>query len=77
MIPKYYQEDGNEIGYPVTTISDNAFEYTDITSATIPSSVNKIGDWAFCECNDMVAISIPSSVKTIGEEGTFGYCRAI
>lgn len=41
----------------------------------IPSTVTKIGDYAFCSC-PINTITIPSSVKIIGE-GSFSWCTSL
>lgn len=38
-----------------------------VTKISIPSSVTKIGDFAFCNCYNLAEVEIPSSVKTIGK----------
>ena len=38
-------------GYPVTSIGDDAFSWSDsLTSVTIPDSVTSIGSYAFANC---------------------------
>lgn len=53
------------LGDSVTTINDHAFQYSKITSLTIPNSVTSIGDYAF-DGSSLVSIGIGSSVTTIG-----------
>ncbi len=53
-------------GYPVTAIGDSAFERLNITSVTIPDSVQRIGDYAFFECSRLTEITIPASVIRMG-----------
>ncbi len=53
-------------GYPVTGIGDSAFERLNITSLTIPDSVNRIGDYAFFECSWLAEVTIPASVIRMG-----------
>ena len=53
-------------GRPVSTIGDNAFRATSLTSVTIPSSVVSIGAFAFSYCNGLTSVTIPSSVTSIG-----------
>ncbi len=42
----------------------------------IPSSVTRIGNWAFSQCSALQSVSIPSSVTTIGNGAFFG-CRSL
>jgi len=59
----------NEFKYftNVTSISDNAFyEYTSLTSITIPNSVTSIGKDAFRGCGGLTGVTIPNSVTSIG-----------
>ena len=58
-------------GLPVTSIGDEAFEGSSLTSVTIPNSVTYIGVAAFEGCS-LGSITIPSSVTTINSLA-FGY----
>lgn len=60
----------------VKSIPVRAFSLNGITSVTIPSSVQSIGDFAFYECSDLNNITIPNSVMTIGEEA-FMDCKKL
>lgn len=60
-------------GVPVTYIDDYAFEGSDISEVTIPSSVTKIGHWAFAMCNELRSFTIPDSIEYIGIRA-FEYC---
>ncbi|MGN1120504.1 MAG: leucine-rich repeat protein [Oscillospiraceae bacterium] len=63
-------------GYTVTSIGDDAFFWTDITSVVIPDSVKTIGEDAFGLCESLESISIPNSVTSIGE-GAFESCISL
>ena len=60
----------NELQYftGLTIIGDSAFcKCSDLTSITIPESVNSIRSYAFFSCNSLKSATIPGSVITIGE----------
>ena len=50
----------------VTSIGQNAFDGSGLTSLDIPNSVTSIGDFAFSYCLNLTSITIPSSVTFIG-----------
>lgn len=52
-------------GKPVTTIGENAFFNTGITSIKLPSSLRTIGKNAFHSCVGLTAITIPNGVTLI------------
>jgi len=56
----------------VTTIGDDVFHYSRVSSCTIGSGVTTIGQQAFYTCN-LTSITIPNSVTSIGY-GAFGQC---
>ena len=54
-------------GYTVVSIGKDAFkERKDVKKIVIPSSVNKISDFAFEYCRNLTSIEIPYNVKEIG-----------
>ena len=60
-------------GKPVTSIGKSAFKANRtvwsksfLENVTIPSSVTKIGDYAFEYCTTLLSITIPNSVTSIG-----------
>ncbi len=52
--------------YPVTEIAKAAYYRTNLTEVIIPDSVEKIGYWAFTDCQNIKGIYIPESVQFIG-----------
>jgi BspA type Leucine rich repeat region (6 copies) len=54
-------------GYPVTSIGDNAFQFSGLTSVTIPNSVTNIGYEAFYFCIGLTSVTIGNSVTSIGD----------
>jgi BspA type Leucine rich repeat region (6 copies) len=58
-------------GYPVTSIGDDAFENSTITSVIIPNSVTNIGYQAFLFCFSLTGVIIPNTVTSIGDEAFY------
>jgi hypothetical protein len=73
-IPSSVEYKGRQ--YPISAIADNAFENSDIESATIPSTVVSIGKHAFYGCSNLRQILIPESVEQIGDSA-FSYCLSL
>ncbi len=59
--------------YPVTSIGDDAFFGSGLTSVSIPDSIISIGDESFNGCMSLTNVAIPNSVTSIGESA-FGGC---
>ncbi len=60
--------------YKVTSLAFAAFyDYDDLTSITLPNTIEHIGLEAFSGCINLTNITLPSSLKTI-EEGAFNGC---
>ena len=47
-----------------------------LTDLTIPDSVTKIKDYAFCECSNLTSVTIPDSVTSIGRSA-FSNCSSL
>jgi len=58
-------------GLPVTTIWDQAFFGSHLTSVTIPDSVTHIGSRAFSGCTGLTNITIPNGVTNIGNDAFY------
>ena len=61
---------------PITTIGDNAFKNSLITSICIPDNVTTIGSYAFYDCNGLTQIIIPDSVTKI-RDNAFYSCNGL
>ncbi len=63
--------------FAVTGIESNAFDGCfELTSITIPSSVETIGEQAFQGCTGLTSVTIGSGVTAIGAKA-FNYCNAL
>lgn len=60
----------------VTGIGKYAFNYSSVTSVTIPKTVTNIGEGAFGRCKDLTSITIPMNVTNIGK-GAFSECTGL
>lgn len=64
------------IANSVTEIKDYAFEYSQLQSVTIPSSVINIGQCAFSECRKIKTVYFNNGLEKIGDNA-FEYCDAL
>ena len=64
------------IGDNITKIGKWAFARSPITSVTIGSRVDTIGEAAFFACDKLPSVKIPDCVRTI-ESSAFGYCASL
>lgn len=61
----------------VTTVTDNIFAYSLLTSITIPASVTTINmDQIFNSCVNLTSATILCNITSIGENA-FGYCSSL
>ena len=64
-------------GYPVTEIGQYAFEASwNVTSITLPDTIEMINEQAFADCESLTSITIPEHVKFIGR-GAFSNCMSL
>lgn len=76
IVQSYPKEDKLVIPDNVHTLT-SIFAYDDfISSVKIPSSVTRIGESAFYDCDDLNDVTIPGSVRTI-EKDAFGCCGGL
>ncbi|MBQ6474024.1 MAG: leucine-rich repeat protein [Victivallales bacterium] len=59
---------GDICGYPVTSIAEEAFADSGLTSVTLPDAVTAIGNAAFRGCASLTEATLPTGLKEIGEE---------
>lgn len=52
-------------------ICDRAFEYTNLTSITLPNNVRRIGQWAFFGSSKLENINFPNNLKVIDYCGLY------
>jgi hypothetical protein len=63
-------------GLPVTSIGEDAFTFSSLTSVIIPNSVTSIGYGAFSASAGLTSVLIPESVTSIGERA-FSACGSL
>lgn len=54
--------------YTVTSIGDDAFNFSSFNSVTLPETITRIGNRAFSYCLFTSSINIPENVEWIGDE---------
>ena len=69
IIPSKVLINGKE--YTVSAIADEGFKFTKITSITLPSTIEVIGNSAFFRCLSLKDIVLPPSVKNIGNDAFY------
>lgn len=70
-IPTSVTNDGRT--YSVTAIADSAFSYNEnITSVSIPLTVETIGEKAFYNCSALTSVTLYEGLKTIGRYAFYG-----
>ena len=56
----------------VTSIGNQAFCESGLTSVTLPAGITSVGEGAFRDCTGMTSATIPDSVTVIGKEAFHG-----
>lgn len=64
-------------GADITEVGTAAFRSQDITSVVLPSTVTKIGEAAFYDCDYLVTVNLGSSVTSIGAYAFYNAQRLI
>lgn len=81
-IDKYTGTDTNVVipstigGKPVTGIKPYAFNGTNVTSVTLPSSMTTLNGYAFYGASKLTSVTIPSSITSIGSYA-FEFCTSL
>lgn len=60
----------------IVSISNDAFNSSQVQHLTLPSTLKYIGDQAFYNCTFLTSVSIPDSVVSIGKEA-FAICSSL
>jgi len=60
----------------ITTIEENAFEYCDLISITLPNTITEIKFDGFYSCYNLTNIILPNSLKIIGDSA-FEDCQSL
>ena len=64
------------ISYGITNVGVMAFACSAIPGAILSYSVERIGDYAFADCDRMTSFNVQEGVKEIGE-GILAYCSSL
>ena len=65
------------LGYTVTALASGAFsKTTDLTSITLPASIDSIAEGAFYDCKNLTAFEFPTSLTKLGG-GVFWGCSSL
>ena len=70
VIPATVTYGGQE--YSVTSVGNNAFRYSTVTSVTFAEGLKTIGDHAFQCCRGLTTVELPNSVGALGKEAFAG-----
>ncbi len=64
-----------EITFPssLTTIEDQAFRFSRLTTLVLPNNVTKIGAYAFANCSNLIAVTLSENLKVI-PNSAFNLC---
>lgn len=65
VIPSTIEHDGKT--YTITEIGDHCFYGADITSISLPNTIQTIGAMAFVSCRNLTSLILPKSLTTIGD----------
>ena len=65
----------NGITYTVTTIPNDSFRGSKITSISFPETIKKIGGFCFIGCDYLNNVDIPDTIKSIGFQSFCNCCN--
>ncbi len=76
-IPATIHDPISGLDHPVKFIAGSSFvTCKNLTSVTIASGVESIGNFAFSDCSNLTNVTIPASVTTIGRSA-FSFCTSL
>ena len=58
--------------YKVVSIGERAFAYCQLDGISLPSTITRIGNWAFNGCKGISSLSIPEHIEYIGDDAFYG-----
>lgn len=73
-VPGSFENEG--VSYPVVAIGRNAFEGATATEINLPETVEKIGIYAFYNCDYLTKTNLPEGIKVI-EPYTYSGCESM
>ena len=60
----------------IKNIADNAFALSSLEEVILPTGLERIGSYAFDQCNNLKKVSLPKSLQIIGRSA-FNFCRKL
>jgi hypothetical protein len=63
------KSDGTTVTYKIRSIADSAFESSNVTSITLPSTIREIGSKAFLNCKNLTSVKAKSELYATDDDG--------